>query len=72
MKRLLIILLTCASCALAGPIIHVSIEAQGDGSGLIQQAYVACLRNTPGVKVVPNGQPAEVLILIQSMITKNQ
>ena len=52
----------CASYAFAGPSVRVSIDA--DGSGLILQAYTACLRNTPGVQVVPLGRPAEVIIVI--------
>ena len=47
MKRFLIVLLACASHAFAGPNVRVSIDAEGDGSGLILQAYTACLRNTP-------------------------
>jgi hypothetical protein len=85
MKRSLIILLTCASYALAGPKaddwsrfqpvsqnIRVSIGAQGDAQGLILQAYVACLRNTPGVYVVPFGQPSDVHIEINSISMKNR
>jgi hypothetical protein len=85
MKRLLIILLACASHALAGPkddysqfgerfsqTIRVSIGAQGDAQGLILQAYVACLRNTPGVYVVPLGQPSDMHIEINSISMKNR
>jgi len=68
MKRLLIILVACASHALAGPIVRVSIDAKGEPSGLILQAYTACLRNTPGVVVVPLGQPADAHIEITSII----
>ena len=72
MKPLLIILLVCASHALAGPTVHVTINAAGEGSDLIAQAYTACLRNTPDVQVVPLGQPSDALIEIASVITRNQ
>jgi hypothetical protein len=72
MKRLLFILLTCASHAFAGPNVRVNIDAQGDGSGLIPQAYTTCLRNTPGVVVVPLGRPADALIEINSVILKSK
>jgi hypothetical protein len=72
MKRLLFILLTCASHAFAGPNVRVNIDAEGDGSGLILQAYTACLRNTPGVVVVPLGRPADALIEINSVILKTK
>lgn len=72
MKRLLIILLACASHALAGPTVRVTIDAEGEGSGLILQAYTACLRNTPGVQVVPLGRPANAQIQIISVILTNQ
>ena len=71
-KRLLFILLTRASHAFAGPNVRVSIDAQGDGSGLILQDYTTCLRNTPGVVVVPLGQPADALIVINSVILSNK
>jgi hypothetical protein len=72
MKRLLIILLACASHALAGPNVRVSIDAQGEGSGLILQAYTACLRNTPGVQVVPLGRPADAQVEIMSAAVRDQ
>jgi len=72
MKRLLIILLACASHALAGPNVRVSIDTQGEGSGLILQAYTACLRNTPGVQVVPLGRPADAQVEIMSAAVRNQ
>ena len=72
MKRLLIILLVCARHALAGPTVHVAINAAGEGSDLIAQAYTACLRNTPDVQVVPLGQPSDAVIEIASVITRNQ
>ena len=73
MKRFLIILLfACAIQALAGPTVQVTITAAGEGSDLIAQAYADCLRNTPGVQVVPSGQPSDALIEIASVITRNQ
>jgi len=45
-----------------------SIDPQGDGSGLILQAYTACLRNTPGVEVVPLGRPADAQVQVISVI----
>ena len=47
MKRLLIILLACASHALAGPNVRVNIDAEGDGSGLILQACCDLLTERP-------------------------
>ena len=52
MKRLLIVLLACASHALAGTNVRVNVDVEGEGSDLIQQAYTFYLRNTPGVQVV--------------------
>jgi len=86
MKRLLFILLVCASHTFAGPKtpddysqfpiasqnVRVSIDADGDGSGLILQAYMACLRNTAGVDVVPLGQPANAEIQILSVKLTNK
>jgi hypothetical protein len=67
-----LILLACASHALAGQTVYVTITAAGEGSDLIVQAYTDCLRNTPGVQVLPSGQPSDALIEIASVITRNQ
>jgi hypothetical protein len=72
MKRLLLVILACASHVFAGAGVRVNVVAEGDGSGLILQAYTACLRNTPGVQVVPLGQSAEVTIAITSILARNQ
>src|SRR5208282_1683447 len=66
----------CASQAGAGPNVRVSIDASGEGSGLIAHAYTACLRNTPGVQVVPQvvplGEPADAEIQIVSISMTNK
>lgn len=72
MKRSLIILLACASHALAEPTVRVTVDAEGEGSGLILQAYTSCLRNTPGVQVVPLDRPANAQIQIISVMTTNE
>jgi hypothetical protein len=71
-KRSLLVLLFAGVCQAFGGPVHVSIDAQGIGSGLIRQAYTTCLLNTPGVKVVAFGEPTDALIQITSIIAKSQ
>jgi hypothetical protein len=52
MVRTLVAWFLLAAPVLAAPVIRVCIQVDGEGAGLIVQAYRASLRSTPGVVVV--------------------
>src|SRR5258707_7061646 len=76
MKRYLIIgaLLASAITSFAqSTMLRVSLYPTEDGftSGTLVQAYTNCLRNTPGIIVVPKGDPYDCVIEINGMPLNN-